>query len=91
MAKIEVQYPTIERKVIKTEAEAKALGYKKEIVSKEPVNRLSIIKVRQVARSIKEAYMTIEDVASKLSEQCIAQTGMTPSVYQDKFKRAWNN
>lgn len=91
MSTITVQYPTIERKVIKTLKEAKAMGYKNEIVQNIPVNRPQTVTVKQVSRKVQEEFMGSDDYNEELKAACISQTGMTPEAYQAKFKRAWND
>lgn len=48
------------------------------------INEPVKIYVRQVAEKIEDEFKSNED-------RCLEQTGMTPSAYQAKYKRAWNN
>jgi hypothetical protein len=87
---ITVQYPTSERVITKTLAEAKALGYKSEISKTVYMNRPSIITVKRLSRRVQEEFMTAQDYEAEMTVLCVSQTGMTPSDYQAKFKRSWN-
>jgi len=90
---ITVEYPTTVKKVVKTEEEMRSLGYKSwkgDKVTSEYVNRPYSIRVKQVARKIEETFMSHEDQQKEIIAKCVAQTGMTPSDYQAKFKKAWN-
>ena len=48
------------------------------------VNEPQTIYVHQVKQLVENEFKTPEDY-------CIEQTGLTPSQYQAKFKRAWND
>jgi len=48
------------------------------------VNEAQKIYVHQVKHLIEDEFKSNED-------RCLEQTGMTPSAYQAKFKRAWND
>lgn len=74
---ITVQYPLNEMVVVKTEEEMRALGYKSAITRKEPVNRSFTITVRG------SNTLSADDI-------CVRQTGMTPSEYQTRYHKAWN-
>ena len=88
---IAVEYPHIEEKVLHTAEQMAAKGYKKmPQIAYIPVNRKQYIQVKQVARKVQEEFMTAEDYEAELVALCVAQTGMTPSKYQAKHKRAWN-
>ena len=90
--KIEVQYPTekvtiipkkpeqIMRERIMNRTADVADHYR--IVTK--VNEPQKIYVQQVKQLVENEFKTPEDY-------CLEQTGMTPSAYQAKFKRAWND
>lgn len=91
---ITVEYPTTEHIVLKTIADLKKLGYKnptKDIIRHNPVNRPQVITVKQVARKIQEEFMESADYDAELEAMCVAQTGMTPSAYQARYKCSWNN
>ena len=90
---ITVEYPTTLTVVLNTEAEMRALGYKNykgDRVSYKPVNRPQVIQVKQVARKVQEEFMSADDYEAELTAKCLEQTGMTPSAYQARFKKAWN-
>ena len=90
---IQVQYPTVEEIVLNTEAQMRAKGYKNykgDQISYQPVNRPQHIQVKQVKRLVQEEFMNSADYEAELETQCVAQTGMTRSQYQARFKRAWN-
>ena len=77
---ITVEYPTHYRKVLNTEAEMRAKGYKNykgDHTTSVFVNRPFTVKVRT-------------NKVIDLDAMCLAQTGMTPSAYQAKHGRAWN-
>lgn len=77
---ITVEYPTEYRKVLHTEAEMRALGYKNykgDHTTSVFVNRPFSIKVRT-------------SKVVDLDALCLAQTGMTPAEYQAKHGKAWN-
>lgn len=87
---ITVEYPIMEHIVVKTEAEAKAMGYKSAIIRKLPVNRQHHIVVKQVKRLVQEEFMDSEDYDKELDAKCLAETGMTRAAYQARYKRSWN-
>lgn len=77
---ITVEYPTEYRKVVHTEAEMRAMGYKNhkgDHITNVLVNRPYSIKVR--------TNKTVD-----LDALCFEQTGMTPAECQTKHGRAWN-
>ena len=89
---ITVEYPHIEEKVLQTAEQMAARGYKKmPQIAYLPINRKQYVQVKQVARKVQEEFMTGEDYDAELVAMCEAQTGMTPTSYQAKFKRAWND
>ena len=91
--KITVDYPTMEHRVMRTVAQLKEAGYKnatKDQVQHLPVNRPQHIQVKQLSRKVQEEFMTGADYEAELVEMCKKQTGMTPSAYQARYKRAWN-
>ena len=90
---ITVEYPTTLHIVKVSAEEMQARGYKnsKGIIQHEPVNRPQVITVKQVSRKVQEEFMTGEDYEAELTAMCVAQTGMTPSAYQARYKRAWND
>jgi hypothetical protein len=90
MKTINVEYPTVEDIVIKTKAEAMSMGYKNAIIRHQPVNRPYNIVVKQVKRLVQEEFMSSADYEAELEAQCRATTGMGRSVFQVRFKRAWN-
>lgn len=90
---IKVEYPSSIKKVIKTEAQMREMGYKNykgDKVSNVFVNRTQIIKVRRVERLVKEEFMELSEYEQELDDMCVAQTGMTRSQYQVKNGKAWN-
>jgi len=87
---ITVEYPTIENVVIKTLAEAKAMGYKSAIVRHEPVNRPYKIQVKQVKRLVKEEFMDDKEWENELEGMAKAQTGMSRTAHQSRLKKSWN-
>lgn len=88
---ITVEYPHIEEKVLRTAEQMKAAGYKAmPQIAYLPVNRKQYVQVKQVARKVQEEFMDGADYEAELVAMCVAQTGLTPAVYQAKFKRAWN-
>lgn len=89
--RISVEYPTSIKVVTKTLAEAKAMGYKREMSHWVFVNRPQRIKVKQVKHLVQEEFMTSEDYDKELEEMCISQTGMGRAAYQARYKRAWND
>lgn len=90
---ITVEYPTTISVVKVSAEEMQARGYKnhKGVVQHLPVNRPQVITVKQVSRKVQEEFMTSEDYDKELEAQCLAQTGMTPSAYQAKYRKAWND
>ena len=90
---ITVEYPTTEHVVVISAEDMQAKGYKnsKGLIRHYPVNRPQRITVKQVARKVQEEFMTSEDYEAELTAMCVAQTGLTPSQYQTKFRRAWND
>lgn len=89
---ITVDYPTMIEVVKVSAKEMQARGYKnsKGIIQNIPANRPQSITVKQVSRKVQEEFMTSEDYEAELVAMCVAQTGMTPSDYQARHKRAWN-
>lgn len=87
---ITVEYPTLQHTVVKTLAEAKAMGYKSAIIRKVPVNRPQNIVVKQVKRLVQEEFMDSTDYDKELDAKCVAETGMTRAAYQVRYKRSWN-
>lgn len=89
---ITVEYPTMEHIVKVSAEEMQARGYKnsKGVIAHLPVNRTQTVQVKQVARKVQEEFMTSADYEAELEAMCVAQTGMTPSAYQARYKRAWN-
>ena len=90
---ITVEYPTMEHIVKVSAQEMQARGYKnsKGVIQHLPVNRPQQIQVKQVSRLVQEEFMTGADYEAELEAMCVAQTGMTPSAYQARFKGAWND
>lgn len=90
---ITVEYPTTLTIVKVSAEEMQARGYKnsKGVIQHLPVNRPQTITVKQVARKVQEEFMTPEDYEAELTAMCVAQTGMTPSQYQARYRRAWND
>lgn len=90
--KIEVQYPTEKVTIIPKKPEqimrerifnrTADVADHYRIVTK--VNEPQKIYVQQVKQLVENEFKTPEDY-------CPEQTGMTPSAYQAKFKRAWND
>lgn len=90
--KIEVQYPTEKVTIIPKKPEqimrerifnrTADVADHYRIVTK--VNEPQKIYVQQVKQLVENEFKTPEDY-------CLEQTGMTPSAYQAKFKRAWND
>lgn len=87
---IKVEYPLIEDIIVKTEKQARSMGYKNAIVRHLPVNRAQVIQVKQVKRLVQEEFMNSADYEAELETSCLAKTGMTRAAYQAKNKRAWN-
>lgn len=90
---IPVEYPTTIVKVIFTEAEMRAKGYKNYKGDKTTnvyVNRPIIVKVKQVKRLVQEEFMTSEDYNKELDDMSVAQTGKTRADYQASAGKAWN-
>ena len=75
MSKITVNYPTMEKTIILSESEAKALGYKKEIARYEPVNRTYRINLNK---------------PTDLEALCKKITGLTRTEYQNAYGQAWS-
>lgn len=71
---IKVDYPIVEKRIIKTKTEAKALGYKNEIAEYLPINRAISIRVNTNSKPI----------------TCEELTGISDTEYQNKFGIAWN-
>jgi hypothetical protein len=91
-AQIEVAYPIVEEEILRTAKEMKALGYREKAqIAYHAVNRPQQITVKKLSRRVQEEFMTAEDYEAELVALCVAQTGMTPSKYQAKHKRAWND
>lgn len=89
-----VDYPVTITKVINTQAEMRAKGYKSykgDHVMYIPVNRLEQIQVKQVKRLVQEEFMTGSDYEAELEEMCKAQTGLSRNAYQTRYGRAWND
>lgn len=90
--KIEVQYPTeVVTLVPKTQQQImqERIMFRKADVAENfrivtKLNQPQTIYVKQVKQLVEEEFKTPEDY-------CLEQTGMTPSAYQAKYKRAWNN
>jgi len=90
---IEVQYPTESVKIIPKKANdlalermqfwnrGKVIADHYRIVTK--LNQPQTIYVNQVSQLIENEFKTNDDY-------CFQQTGMTPTAYQAKFKRSWN-
>lgn len=86
--KINVNYPNMESKVLRTVEQLKAAGYRgksaeKDQMSHTPVNRETRITVRTTARAIQETFMNSDDYS-------VEQTGVKNSVYQVRHKRSFN-
>tara|TARA_B100001245_G_C22890259_1_gene428684 strand:- start:2082 stop:2357 length:276 start_codon:yes stop_codon:yes gene_type:complete len=90
MKTITVEYPYQQDIVVKTEAEAKAMGYKRAMVRHIPVNREYKIVVKQVSRLVQEEFMDAADYEAEMEEKCLKQTGLSRSAYQARYKRSWN-
>lgn len=90
---IQVEYPITEHIVKVTAEEMQARGYKgsKGIIQHLPVNRVQYVQVKQVSRLVQEEFMTGEDYEAELEAMCVAQTGMSRSAYQARYKQAWND
>ena len=92
--KIEVQYPTEKVTIIPKKQDQimrEALMFRTPINEVKdhyrivtPVNQAQKIYVHEVKQLVENEFKTPEDY-------CLEQTGMTPSAYQAKFKRAWND
>lgn len=90
---IEVEYPTEKVTIIpKTQEQImrEALMFRTPINDVQAsyrivtqVNQAQTIYVHQVKQLVENEFKTPEDY-------CMEQTGLTPSQYQAKFKRAWN-
>lgn len=88
---ITVEYPTTIKVVIKTAAQAKAMGYgANEIAKYIPTNRPLDIAVKQLSRRVQEEFMDYEDYEAELDAKALQQIRMTRSAFQSKFKKAWN-
>ena len=90
---IPVSYPTTEEVVVISAEDMQAKGYKKSkgLILYYPVNRPQRITVKQVSRLVQEEFMSSEDYEAELDAMCLAQTGLTRSQYQARYKRAWND
>jgi hypothetical protein len=90
--KIEVQYPTEKVTIVPKTQEAimrerifnRTADVKDHYRIVTKVNEAQKIYVHQVKQLVENEFKTPEDY-------CMEQTGMTPSAYQAKFKRAWND
>lgn len=90
---ITVEYPTTEHVVVISAEDMQAKGYKnsKGLIRHYPVNRPQVITVKQVSRLVQEEFMTSDDYEAEMEAMCLAQTGLTRSQYQARYKRAWND
>lgn len=89
---IEVQYPTesvtivpkTQEQIMREKLMFRTADVKDHYRIVTKLNQPQTIYVHQVAQLIEDEFKSNED-------RCLEQTGMTPSTYQAKYKRAWND
>lgn len=80
---VKVQYPTVEEHQIPITSAYERLVYRANSRTvRTSVNQARTIYVRVLTKTPTQPF--------DAEVMCVAQTGMTPSAYQSKFKKAWN-